>query len=89
MAQEQETGGFSPPVIYADRVDGFGFEAGQIRLVFGAKLVTSQGEAHVVLSGGLVLTVDAALELRTQLDQLLTQLEKQGLIQLPRGPLQS
>lgn len=79
----------APPVILADAVVGTSFHAGTIRLLLMAWGVRDDGVKCGMISGQLALTPGAALQVRTQLDQLLTQLEKQGVIELPRGPLQA
>lgn len=77
---------WNPPVVFAEHVESITFQAGALRLLLAADAVDRARQFHSIVSGELVLTVEGALELRTQLDQMLTQLEQKGVIQLPRGP---
>ena len=47
---------------------------------FAANVADEAGEEHKVKSGYLILTPNCMLELRSQIDQILTELERQGVI---------
>lgn len=80
MAQEPEQ--TDPIVIFADRTVGLGFHGGVIRIGLAAMHVDRQGQDELLRTGMLALTVEGALELQASLHQLLSQLDKHGVVDL-------
>lgn len=73
---------FDLPMIFGDKVAGLGFQSGVMRLVFAADIANDDGESETKRSGYLLLTPDCMLQLRSTVDQMLTELERQGLISM-------
>jgi hypothetical protein len=73
---------FDLPMIFGDKVAGLGFQSGVMRLVFAADVANDAGETETVRSGYLILTPDGMLQLRSTVDQMLTELERQGIISM-------
>jgi hypothetical protein len=73
---------FDLPMIFGDKVAGLGFQSGVMRLVFAADIANDAGETETVRSGYLILTPDGMLQLRSTVDQMLTELERQGIISM-------
>lgn len=73
---------FDLPMIFGDKVAGLGFQTGVMRLVFAADIANDVGETETVRSGYLILTPDCMLQLRSTVDQMLTELERQGVISM-------
>lgn len=73
---------FDLPMIFGDKVAGLGFQSGVMRLVFAADIANDDGESETRRSGYLLLTPDCMLQLRSTVDQMLTELERQGLISM-------
>lgn len=71
---------FDLPMIFADSMAGLGYQSGVARLAFAANTADEAGKEHLVKSGYLILTPGCMLELRSQIDQILTELERQGVI---------
>ncbi len=71
---------FDLPMIFGDAMAGLGFQSGVARLAFAANVADEAGEERKVKSGYLILTPNCMLELRSQIDQILTELERQGVI---------
>ena len=71
---------FDVPMIFGDSMAGLGFQSGVARLAFAANTADESGEARSVRSGYLILTPGCMLELRSQIDQILTELERQGVV---------
>ena len=71
---------FDLPMIFADSMAGLGYQSGVARLAFAANTANAAGEAETVKSGYLIITPGCMLELRSQIDQILTELERQGVI---------
>lgn len=71
---------FDLPMIFGDSMAGLGFQSGVARLAFAANTADESGEARSVRSGYLILTPGCMLELRSQIDQILTELERQGVV---------
>ena len=71
---------FDLPMIFGDSMAGLGFQSGVARLAFAANISDEAGDEHKVKSGYLILTPNCMLELRSQIDQILTELERQGII---------
>lgn len=71
---------FDLPMIFGDSMAGLGYQSGVARLAFAANIADAAGQAQVVKSGYLILTPSCMLELRSQIDQILTELERQGVI---------
>jgi hypothetical protein len=73
---------FDLPMIFGDKMAGLGFQSGVARLAFYANTANEVGKEHMVKSGYLILTPGCMLELRSQLDQMLVELERQGVISI-------
>lgn len=73
---------FDLPMIFGDKVAGLGFQSGVMRLVFAADIANDDGESETKRSGYLLLTPDCMLQLRSTVDQMLIELERQGLISM-------
>lgn len=71
---------FDLPMIFADSMAGLGFQSGVARLAFAANTADETGQTQTVKSGYLIITPGCMLELRSQIDQILTELERQGVI---------
>lgn len=71
---------FDLPMIFADSMAGLGFQSGVARLAFAANIADETGQEQTVKSGYLIITPSCMLELRSQIDQILTELERQGVI---------
>lgn len=71
---------FDVPMIFGDKMAGLGFQSGVCRLAFSANTADEGGQENMVKSGYLILTPGCMLELRSQIDQMLTELERQGVI---------
>jgi len=73
---------FDLPMVFADQVAGLGFQAGTFRIALAANVADDEGRTELIKSGYLILSPDGMLELRSQIDQMLTELERRGLINL-------
>lgn len=73
---------FDLPMIFGDKVAGLGFQSGVMRLIFAADIANDSGETETTRSGYLLLTPDCMLQLRSTIDQLLIELERQGIINM-------
>ena len=73
---------FDLPMIFGDRVTGLGFQAGTFRVALAAGVANAAGDTELVKSGFLILSPDGMLELRSQIDQMLSELERQGILNL-------
>ena len=73
---------FDLPMIFVDKVAGLGFQAGTFRVALAANVADDKGQTEVVKSGFLILSPEGMLELRSQVDQMLGELERRGLINL-------
>lgn len=73
---------FDLPMIFGDKVAGLGFQSGVFRVALAAMVADEQGQGQMVKSGFLILSPEGMVELRSQVDQLLGELERQGLISL-------
>ena len=73
---------FDLPMIFADKVAGLGFQSGVFRVALAANVSNAVGVTEVVKSGFLILSPEGMLELRSQVDQLLGELERRGLMNL-------
>ena len=71
---------FDLPMIFGDKMAGLGYQAGVCRLAFSATTADEAGQEEMVKTGYLILTPGCMLELRSQIDQILTELERQGVI---------
>lgn len=71
---------FDLPMIFGDKMAGLGYQAGVCRLAFSANTADEVGVEVMVKTGYLILTPGCMLELRSQIDQILTELERQGVI---------
>jgi hypothetical protein len=71
---------FDLPMIFGDKMAGLGYQAGVCRLAFSANTADETGQEEMVKTGYLILTPGCMLELRSQIDQILTELERQGVI---------
>jgi hypothetical protein len=69
-------------MIFADKVAGLGFQAGTFRVALAASVADDKGDSQIVKSGFLILSPEGMLELRSQVDQMLGELERRGLINL-------
>lgn len=70
---------FDLPMIFADKVVGLGFQSG---VALAANVSNTTGVTEVVKSGFLILSPEGMLELRSQVDQLLGELERRCLMNL-------
>jgi hypothetical protein len=73
---------FDLPMIFVDKVAGLGFQAGTFRVALAANVADETGQSQVIKSGFLILSPEGMLELRSQVDQMLGELERRGLINL-------
>ncbi len=73
---------FDLPMIFADKVAGLGFQAGTFRLALAASVADETGQTQIVKSGFLILSPEGMVELRSQIDQMLGELQRQGVINL-------
>jgi hypothetical protein len=73
---------FDLPMIFGDKVASLGFQAGTFRVALAASVADEAGQAQVVKSGFLILSPEGMVELRSQIDQMLGELQRQGLINL-------
>lgn len=73
---------FDLPMIFGDKVAGLGFQAGTFRVALAANVTDNQGREQMVKSGFLILSPDGMLELRSQIDQMLLELERRGVLNL-------
>lgn len=73
---------FDLPMIFADKVAGLGFQAGTFRVALAASVADENGQSQVIKSGFLILSPEGMVELRSQVDQMLGELERRGLINL-------
>jgi hypothetical protein len=73
---------FDLPMIFGDKIAGLGFQSGVFRVALAALVADAQGQSQMVKSGFLILSPEGMVELRSQVDQLLGELERQGLIKL-------
>lgn len=73
---------FDLPMIFGDQVAGLGFQAGSFRVALAANVTDAKGRDQMVKSGYLILSPGGMLELRSQIDQMLGELERRGLINL-------
>ena len=71
---------FDLPMIFGDKMAGLGYQAGVCRLAFSAIIADVAGQEEMVKTGYLILTPGCMLELRSQIDEILTELERQGVI---------
>jgi hypothetical protein len=78
---------FDLPMIFGDKVAGLGFQSGVFRVALAAMVADAQGQSQMVKSGFLILSPEGMVELRSQVDQLLGELERQGLIKLKADKL--
>lgn len=79
MVKKPDIGGREPSVILADRIDAVRFDGRLLRIACVA-WAPRGGQKVGMFSGVLVLTPNAALELRGQLDQALVEMAKRGEI---------
>lgn len=70
------------PMIFGDKTSGLGFQSGVFRIGFSASTADFTGQEELVKSGYLILTPECMLELRSNIDQILTELERRGMINL-------
>lgn len=77
-----------PPVILAENIDTVVYSQGYLRVLCTAWMIDSAASRTAVCSGALALTHEAALDLRSKLDQMLLQMDQKGVAPLPKGPLQ-
>ena len=89
MTEDPRAEWVHPPIVLIDHAEMSSFAGGTIRITCAAFFDRSEEDGESCLSGFLVLTPTGALQLYTQLHQALTQLDKQGFIQLPRGKPQA
>lgn len=73
---------FDLPMIFADKVAGLGFQAGTFRVALAASVADQTGQTQIVKSGFLILSPEGMVELRSQIDQMLGELQRQGVINL-------
>jgi hypothetical protein len=73
---------FDLPMIFADKVAGLGFQAGTFRVALAASVADEAGQSQMIKSGFLILSPEGMVELRSQIDQMLGELERRGLINL-------
>jgi hypothetical protein len=71
---------FDLPMVFGDQTAGLGFQSGTFRLAFAANVADAAGQEQMIKTGYLILTPDCMLALRAQIDQMLGQLQQQGLI---------
>ncbi len=73
---------FDLPMIFADKVAGLGFQAGTFRVALAASVADEAGQSQIVKSGFLILSPEGMVELRSQIDQMLGELERRGVLNL-------
>ena len=73
---------FDLPMIFGDKVAGLGFQSGVFRVALAAMVADEKGQSQMIKSGFLILSPEGMVELRSQIDQLLGELQRQGLINL-------
>lgn len=73
---------FDLPMIFGDKVAGLGFQAGTFRVALAAAVADEKGQTEIVKSGFLILSPEGMVELRSQIDQMLGELERRGVINL-------
>lgn len=73
---------FDLPMIFGDKVAGLGFQAGTFRIALAANVTDNKGKEQVVKSGFLILSPNGMVELRSQIDQMLGELERRGVLNL-------
>ena len=73
---------FDLPMIFGDKVAGLGFQSGVFRVALAAMVADETGQGQMIKSGFLILSPEGMVELRSQVDQLLGELQRQGLINL-------
>ena len=73
---------FDLPMIFGDKVAGLGFQAGTFRVALAASVADEAGQSQMIKSGFLILSPEGMVELRSQIDQMLGELERRGLINL-------
>ena len=73
---------FDLPMIFGDKVAGLGFQAGTFRVALAAAVADEAGQTQVVKSGFLILSPEGMVELRSQTDQMLGELERRGVLNL-------
>ncbi len=73
---------FDLPMIFGDKVAGLGFQSGVFRVALAAMVADETGQGQMIKSGFLILSPEGMVELRSQIDQLLGELQRQGLINL-------
>lgn len=73
---------FDLPMIFGDKVAGLGFQAGTFRVALAAQVADEAGQSQMIKSGFLILSPEGMVELRSQIDQMLGELERRGLINL-------
>lgn len=78
---------FDLPMIFADKVAGLGFQSGTFRVALAAAVTNDAGRSEMIKSGFLILSPEGMLELRSQVDQMLGELERQGVISFRAGKL--
>jgi len=78
---------FDLPMIFADKVAGLGFQSGVFRVALAASVAGVTGETEIIKSGYLILSPEGMLELRSQVDQLIGELERRGLMNLKPAKL--
>jgi len=74
-------------MIFADKVAGLGFQSGVFRVALAASVANPEGETEVIKSGYLILSPEGMLELRSQVDRLIGELERRGLMNLKPAKL--
>lgn len=78
---------FDLPMIFGDKVAGLGFQAGTFRVALAASVADENGQSQMVKSGFLILSPEGMVELRSQIDQMLGELQRQGIINLKADKL--
>ena len=73
---------FDLPMIFGDKVAGLGFQAGTFRIALAANVTDEKGKEQIVKSGFLILSPNGMVELRSQIDQMLGELERRGVLNL-------
>ncbi|HEX5377656.1 MAG TPA: hypothetical protein VFW47_03745 [Phenylobacterium sp.] len=73
---------FDLPMIFGDKVAGLGFQAGTFRVALAASVADEAGQSQMIKSGFLILSTEGMLELRSQIDQMLGELERRGVLNL-------
>ena len=73
---------FDLPMIFGDKVAGLGFQAGTFRVALAASVADETGQSQMIKSGFLILSPEGMVELRSQIDQMLGELERRGVLNL-------